>query len=143
MPLDVSKELRTWLHRHGLGGYLRVIDAPPHPEAQEIVQQLHPNTVTNNLICSALGIQCRGEHDIKIPPHTILKDYFGLYSVSGKAYRTYGGPNRFFGEIARILMEYVFAHTNPTNMLQKKTNIIIKAYQGGIVDWGILTGEGV
>ena len=99
--------------------------------------------MTNNLIHSTLGLQRGGEHDVEIPPHTIANDYFGLYSVSGKAYRTYGGPNRFFGEIARILMEYVFAHTNPTNMLQKKTNIIIKAYQGGIVDWGILTGEGV
>ena len=49
----------------------------------------------------------------------------------------------FFGEIAQILMEYVFAHTNRTNMPPKKATIIIKAYQGGTVDWGILTGEGV
>ena len=58
----------------------------------------------------------------------------------GKAYRTYGGPNKFFSDIARILMEYVFAHTNPTSMPQKKASIIITAYQGGIVDWGILMG---
>ena len=143
MPLKVSQEIRTWLQRHGLGGYLCVIDAPPHPEAQEIARQLHPYAVTNNFIRSALELQRGGEHDVEVPSHNIFKDYFGLYSVSRKAYRTYRGPNRFFGEIARILMEYIFAHTNPTNMLQKKTNIIIKAYQGGIVDWGILTGEGV
>ena len=73
----------------------------------------------------------------------ILKDYFGVYSVSGKAYRMYGGSNKFFGEIARILMEYAFAHTNPTNMPQKKVVVIVKAYQGETVDWGILTDEGV
>ena len=56
MPLEVSKELRTWLHRHGLGGYLRVIDAPPHPEAQEIARWPHPDPVTNNLIRSTLGL---------------------------------------------------------------------------------------
>ena len=56
MPLEVSKELRTWLWRHGLGGYLCVIDTPPHPEAQEIARQLHLDTVTNNLIRSALGL---------------------------------------------------------------------------------------
>ena len=38
MPLEVSQEIRTWLQRHGLGGYLCVIDAPPHPEAQEIAR---------------------------------------------------------------------------------------------------------
>ena len=142
MPLEVSKELR-WLQRHDLGGYLRVIDAPPHPEAQEIARQLHPDTVTNNLIRSALGLQRGGVHDIEVPSHTILEAYFGTYSVFGKAYRTYGGPNKFFSDIARILMEYVFAHTNPTSMPQKKAAIITTAYQGGIVDWGILTGEGV
>ena len=56
---------------------------------------------------------------------------------------TYGGPNKFFGDIVRILMEYAFVHTNPTNMPQKKETIIITGYQGGTVDWGILTGEGV
>ena len=33
IPLEVSQEIRTWLQRCGLGGYLLVIDAPPHPEA--------------------------------------------------------------------------------------------------------------
>ena len=79
MPLEVSYEIRTWLQRHGLGGYPRVINAPPHPEAQEIALQLYLDTVTNNLIRSALGLHRGGDHDVKIPPHTILKDYFGLY----------------------------------------------------------------
>ena len=104
------------------------------------MHQLHPDLVTNNLIRSTLGLQRGGEHDIEVPPHTILEDYFRTYSVSGKAYRTYGGPNKFFGDIAKILMEYAFAHTNPTSMPQKKASIIITAYQGGIVDWGILMG---
>ena len=134
MSVEVSQEIRTWLHRCGLGGYLRVVDASPHPEPQEIARQLHPDTVTNNIIRSALDLQRGGEHDIEVPRHTTLKDYFGVYSVSGKAYRTYGGSNKFFGEIARILMEYAFAHTNPTNMPQKKAAIIIKAYQGRTVD---------
>ena len=102
MPLEVSQEIRTWLQTRGLGGYLRVIDAPPHPDAQEMALQIHPDTVTNNIIRIALDLQRGGEHDVEVPPHTILKYYFGLYSVSGKAYRTYGGPNKFFGEISDI-----------------------------------------
>ena len=88
MPLEVSQEIRTWLQTRGLGGYLRVIDAPPHPDAQEMALQIHPDTVTNNIIRIALDLQRGGEHDVEVPPHTILKDYFGLYSVSGKVYQT-------------------------------------------------------
>ena len=116
MPLEVSSEIFIWLQRHGLGGYLCVINAPRHPEAQEIAPQLYLDTVTNNLIRSALGLHRGGDHDVEIPPQTILKDYFGLYSVSGKEYRTYRGPNRFFGKIARVQMEYAFADTNPTSV---------------------------
>ena len=72
-----------------------------------------------------------------------LKEYFGMYSIFGKAYCTDGGRNKFFGEIARILMEYAFAHTNPTSMSQNKAAIIFREYQGGTMDWGILNSEGV
>ena len=122
---------------------MRVTDAPPHPDAQEIARRIHPDTLTNNMIRAALDLKRGGEHEVEIPPHTTLKEYFGTYSISGKVYRTYGGPNRFFGEIARILMEYAFVHTNPTSMPQNKVAIIIREYQGGTVDWGILTDEGV
>ena len=99
--------------------------------------------MTNNIIRVALDLKRGGEHEVEIPPHTTLKEYFGMYSIPGKVYCTYIGPNKFFGEIARILMEYAFVHTNPTSMPQNKVAIIIREYQGGTVDWGILTGEGV
>ena len=57
-----------------------------------------------------------GEHDIEAPAQNILKEYFETYSVSGKVYRTYGGPNRFFGNISRIVIEYGCMHVDPTNM---------------------------
>ena len=143
MPLAASQEIRTWLQQRGLGGYLCVIDAPPHPDAQEIARRIHPDTLTNNMIRAALDLKRGGEHEVEIPPDTILKEYFGMYSIFGMAYRTYGGLNKFFGEIARILMEYAFVHTNPTSMPHNKAAIIIREYQGGTVDWGILIDEGV
>ena len=99
MPLTTSEEIRTWLQQRGLGGYLRVIDVPPYPDAQEMAR-IHPDTVTNNIIRAALDLKRGGEHEVEIPPHTTLKEYFGMYSISGKAYHTYGGLNNFFGEIA-------------------------------------------
>ena len=143
MPLAASQETRSWLQQRGLGGYLRVIDAPTHPDAQAIARRIHPDTVTNNMIRAALDVARCGDHEVEIPPHSTLKEYFGMYSMSGKAYRTYGGPNKAFGEIARILMEYAFVHTNPTSMPQNKAAIIIRAYEGDKIDWGIITGEGV
>ena len=80
---------------------------------------------------------------MEIPPSTTLKEYFGKYSISRKAYRTYGGPNKSFGDIARILMEYAFVHTNPTSMPQNEVVVIISEYEGNKIDWGIITGKGV
>ena len=57
MPLEAYKELHTWLHMHGLGGYLRVVDALPHLEAQVSVCQMHPDTITNSQIRSMLGLK--------------------------------------------------------------------------------------
>ena len=95
------------------------------------------------MIRAALDLKCGGDHEVEIPPSTTLKEYFGTYLISGKAYRTYGGPNKSFGEIACILMEYAFVHTNPTSMPQNKAAIIINEYKGNKIDWGIIIGEGV
>ena len=130
MPLAASQETRSWLQERGLGGYLRVIDAPAHPDAQVIARRIHPHTVTNNMIRATLDLKRGGEHEVEIPPSTTLKEYFGTYSISGKAYRTYNGSNKAFGEFACILMEYAFVHTNPTSMPYNKVAIIISAYEG-------------
>ena len=102
-----------------------MIDAPAHPDAQAVARRIHPDTITNNVIRTALDLQRGGDHVVEIPPPMPLKEYFGEYSTSGKAYRTYGGSNKAFGELPRILMEYAFMHTNPTSMPQNKA--VIKA----------------
>ena len=120
-----------------------MIDAPTHRDAQAVACQIHPNTITNNMIRIDLELKRGGEHEVEIPPFKTLPEYFGTYSISGKVYRTYGGSNKAFGEIARILMEYAFVHTNPTSMPQNKVAIIIREYEGDKIDWGIIIGEGV
>ena len=143
MPLTTSAETHVWLQERGMGGYLKVIDAPAHPDAQQVARKICPEAITNSVLRTALDLQQGGDHDVDIPSAAKLKEYFGEYSASGKAYRTYGGPNKVFGEIARILMEYAFVHTNPTSMPQNKAAIIISAYEGHRVDGGIITGEGL
>ena len=143
MPITASAATRTWLQEHGMGGYLKVIDAPAHPDAQKKGKEVCPEAITNKVIRAALELKQGGDHDAEIPSAAKLKQYFGEYSASGKAYRTYGGPNKVFGEIARILMEYAFVHTNPTSMPQNKAALIISAYEGQQIDWGVITGEGL
>ena len=78
MPLEISMELRTWLSRHGLRGYLKVVDAPPNPDAQEVGHRVHPDTITNDQIRSVLGLKCNGKHDIEAPPQNVLKYEYGI-----------------------------------------------------------------
>ena len=120
-----------------------MIDAPAHPDAQAVARRIQPDTVTNNMIRAALDMKRGVDHEVEIPPSTTLQEYFGTYSISGKAYRTYGRSNKAFGEIARILMEYAFVHTNPMSLPQNKAAIIISEYKGKKIDWGIIMGEGV
>ena len=93
-----------------------MIDTPTHPDAQAVARRIHLDTITNNMIRAALDLQRAGDHEVEIPSSTILKEYFGEYSASRKAYRTYRGSNKAFRELTQILMEYVFVHTNPTSM---------------------------
>ena len=46
----------------------------------------------------------------------ILEGYFGDYSPTTKAYRTQGGPDLLFREIATFLLDIKFLHPNPYPM---------------------------
>ena len=129
MSLEVSKELRTWITKHGLTGYLNVLEAPPHPEAQAIAKKIHLDTISNNMICGALRLRRGDDHNIDVLPQHILEQHFGEYSLSAKAHRTHGGPNEFFGNLAHFLLEYACVHANPYNMPKKKAGLIITAYR--------------
>ena len=119
-----------------------VLNTAPHPEAQTIAKRVHPNTITNNQICWALSLKRGDKHDVDAPPQHILEQYFGEYSASAKAHDMHGGPNEFFGNLAHFLLEYGCITANAHSILKKRVGLIITAYRGGAVDWGILTGEG-
>ena len=107
----------------------RIADLPSFPGFPLVVGNLH-----DNMIRTALDLQRGGDPEVEIPLPTTLKEYFGEYSASGKAYGTYRGSNKAFSELARILMEYAFVHTNPTSMPQNKATIIRSAYEGNRID---------
>ena len=80
-----------------MGGYLKVIDALAHPDAQEVARRISPEAITNNVLRAALELQRGGDHDVDIPPATKLKEYFGEYSASGKLAAPTELSGRFLG----------------------------------------------
>ena len=70
-----------------------------------------------------------------------LRSYFGEYSPSAKAYKTQGGRDAYFHEVAKFLLEVGFVSLRYYCMSKKRARFIIAAYEGEAFDWGILSGE--
>ena len=140
MPVPITTTLHRWLLEKGFEGYIRVAEAPSHPDALDIAKKLKMDTVTNATIRKKLDLSAIGEKHFDIPPTETLEEYFGEYSVSAKAYRTKDIPNPFFREIAKFLLEVSCVHVNAYRMLKQKAGIIIDTFEGRAVDWGVITG---
>ena len=68
MPIFISTALRRWLVEKRLDGYIRVAEAPPHPDALDIARKLNIDTVTNSSIRKKLDLSSLGERHFEIPP---------------------------------------------------------------------------
>ena len=80
---------------------------------------------------------------MECPSNEILLEYFGVYSLSSKAYRTQGGKDPLFREVARVLLGYRFVHPRPPTMPKYKAGFVIAAYEGLKVDWLYFITEGL
>ena len=96
MPILITSALRGWLHDHGLVGYIKVAEAPPHPNALEMATKINVDTITSATIRKKLGLSNMGERYFNIFPNEVLERYFGEHSLSAKAYRTWDTPDPFF-----------------------------------------------
>ena len=56
MPTIITSALRNWLVGHGLQGFIRVLEAPPHPNATEIASRLNIETLTDSMVCKKLSM---------------------------------------------------------------------------------------
>ena len=140
MTIDISPALRRWLHDKGLEGYIRVAESPPHPNAQDVARKLNIDIITNANMRKKLGLSGSDERHFEIPLTGILERYFGEYSTSAKAYKTWEVPNPFFREVAKFLLEVGCVHTNAYGMPKQKAGIVIATFQGQAIDWGVITG---
>ena len=141
MPIPVSDELREWLHSRNLQGFIKVAEADPHPQAEEVVQELDITKITTKKVRNALQMPRGGFDAVKKPSSEALRSYFGEYSPSAKAYQTYGGRDEFFHEVARFLLEVGFVSPRFYCMPKKRAGFIIAAYEKEDFNWPLLSGE--
>ena len=85
MTISISATLRRWLLEKGSEGYIRVVEAPPHPDAFNIARKLNVDTVTNAMVRQKLGLSGLGEKHFDIAPAETLQKYFAEYSLTAKA----------------------------------------------------------
>ena len=79
---------------------MRIADAPPHAEPEQAATTIDLSEVTEGAVQTLTGIKSDGLRSIENPSNQILFEYFSEYSISSKAYRTQGGQNLLFGEVA-------------------------------------------
>ena len=69
----------------------------------------------------------------------VLESYFGEYSPSAKAYRTHGGKDLFFPDVAKFLLEVACVSPRSYCMPKQRVGFIITTYGGETIDWGCIT----
>ena len=142
-PMALSDEARQWMTENGMEGLLRIADAPPHAEPEQAAATIDLSEVTEGAVQALTGIKAGGLRSIENPSNQILFEYFGEYSISSKAYRTQGGQNLLFGEVARAMMEYGFVNPRPPAIAKCRAGFVIATYEGLQVDWLHFITEGL
>ena len=142
-PQTLSEAARKWFRQNGLEGFLAIMEAPPHREADRVIKELATEVITEEAIRALTGLPEGGIFQIDNPTSEQLTRYFGEYSVAGKGYRTQGGEDPLFREIARVLHEYGHVYPRPPVMPKNRAGMIIATYEGVKVDWPVLIADGL
>ena len=82
--MALSTSTRDWFNKHGLEGFLRVVDAPPHEEPEKIVARIDLEEISEGTVQALIGLSAGGLYSIKNPSIEILTEYFGEYSIANK-----------------------------------------------------------
>ena len=141
--MTLSEAAKKWLKQHGLEGFLRIMEAPPHKEAERVVKAIDTEVITEEAIRALTGLPEGGIFTIDNPTPEQLTKYFGEYSLASKAYRTQGGEDGLFREIARVLHEFGHVYPRPPAMPRNRAGLIIATYEGIQVDWSVLIADGL
>ena len=137
--MTLATATRDWLTKHGLEGFLRVADAPPHEELEKFTLKIDLEEISKGIVL--IGLPAGGLHSMEKPSTVILTKYFGEYSIASKAYKTQGGENPLFQEVACVLLQYGFVHPCPPAMPKNRAGFIIATFEFLKVDWQVIIAD--
>ena len=52
----LSEAAKKWLRQHGLEGFLTIMEAPPHREAEKIIKEIDTEVITKEAIQALTGL---------------------------------------------------------------------------------------
>ena len=95
-PMALSETAKKWFTQHGLEGFLRIAEAPPHEEVEKVAKKIDLEVITEEAIRALIGLPEGGIYSIENPSPETLTKFFREYSLARKAYRTQGGNDALF-----------------------------------------------
>ena len=98
--MALSETAKNVFTHHGLEGFLRIEEAPPHEEPEKVAKKIDLEEITEEAIRALIGWLEGGLYSIENPSPETLSKFFGEYSLASKAYRTQGDKNLWFREVA-------------------------------------------
>ena len=75
-PMALSDKAREWFTENGLEGFLRIADAPPHEELEQVAATIDLAEITEGIIQALTGLQAGGLQSVQSTCKKILLDYF-------------------------------------------------------------------
>ena len=66
--MALSDEGKQWLTEHGLEGFLRIADAPPHDEPKHVTATINLSEITEGTVQALIGLQAEGLQSVNAPP---------------------------------------------------------------------------
>ena len=79
-PIALSEMAKKWFTQHGLEGFLRIVEAPPHEEAEKVVKKIDLEVITEEAIRALIGLPEDGIFSIENPsPETLTKFPWGVF----------------------------------------------------------------
>ena len=123
MSIPISDNLRQWLTRKNLQGYISIAEAVPHTNAAELLQQIDISKITSKQVRWTLKLKREGFDVVQKMDKDTLRSYFGEYSPSTKAFQTLGEPGRIFPWSGQIHVGGRICHSTLLRHAQEKGRI--------------------
>ena len=84
---------------------LHIAEVEPHPQAVDIVKEIDVDKISNQQVRHFWKLKKEGYNVMDSLETEVLESYFKRYFPSAKLYRTYGGQDVFFHDVAKFLLE--------------------------------------